>query len=504
MTVTDQERNNKRTLIIFCFFIGVIFLSVSLIVFLATGSWKHFFYPETEEILKPRIITVREANSIFVAGQTELIAREDNLITKIPLEEGEIVIAVLNIESERGFAENQFVVYRTADADNPVYITFISYDRSYRRMWDAPTAATRPQTITLFSQDLIGDRNNCIIVTGMNARNEHTMTIFRRTQPSSYEYNKIAEIQIEGSIVIQETSRSLAYQQGIASGQSFNIAAYGRDISSSNILDQIETIYSFNPLSGRYEQVRVSRIPGSQVEQRRLRELLSGAPGVFENFINGLWYYVSPQGTVDTRRYMYFDPARREVIFFGDDAQQVFLWQNSTPTRLGLFIRSRNISINTLLRFIDIELGSLDSLRIRVNEDVRLRITANTTWDGTYRRAGAASQREAVSQLMPAFDAVYDSIWGRIQFYNNGEYTITSGDAAGRNLQNNIITGRYVFYSVDNNNLIELRTSEGSAENRMVYKMEHAAGVLILSRVRVGTSGIQDLLEPPVTLTPVN
>lgn len=489
------------------FFIITTVLSVLLIIILATGFWKRFFVQEEEEEITTRIITVRESDSLSVTGHIEQVVWGRVLTTKVPLDDGEIVIAVLNKESQEGLAEEQFVVYRTTDVGSSVFITFIAYDeraRRYRRLWDAPAAATRPETITLFSQDLIGDRNNCVIITGMNAQNEHTMTIFRRTQPSSYEYNKIAEIQIEGSIVIQETSRSLAYQQGIASGQSFNIAAYGRDISSSNILDQIETIYSFNPLSGRYEQVRVSRIPGSQVEQRRLRELLSGAPGVFENFINGLWYYVSPQGTVDTRRYMYFDPARREVIFFGDDAQQVFLWQNSTPTRLGLFIRSRNISINTLLRFIDIELGSLDSLRIRVNEDVRLRITANTTWDGTYRRAGAASQREAVSQLMPAFDAVYDSIWGRIQFYNNGEYTITSGDAAGRNLQNNIITGRYVFYSVDNNNLIELRTSEGSAENRMVYKMEHAAGVLILSRVRVGISGIHDLLEPPVTLTPVN
>jgi len=169
-------------------------------------------------------------------------------------------------------------------------------------------------------------------------------------------------------------------------------------------------------------------------------------------------------------------------------------------TRLGLHIRSQNISISTLLRFIDIELESLDSIRIRVNEDVRLRITSNTTWDGTYRRAGAAKIKEVESQMRPTINAVYDSSWGRIQFNNSSEFTISS---SGK-----IRKGRYVFYRVDNNDLLELRmegnTREEGGENRMVYKTESGAGILILTRVRVGTNGIQDLLEPPVTLTPVH
>jgi len=482
-------------------YIGIAAVSVLLIIFLATGLWKNIFYPKTDENVRARIVTPREASPYLSAEQGGQLAWDESINTKIPLDDGEIVVAVLNKESEEHYAEEQFVVYRIAsNASSPVYITFLSFDertRGYRRMWNAPTAATSPETITLSHNDLIGDRNNCIIVTGMNANNEHTMTIFRRIpgQPPGQPYKKIAELQIEGSIVIQETARSLAYQQGITRGQSLNIAAYGRDNLSANMLDQIETIYSFNPRSEQYEQINVSRIPGSQIEQRRLRELLSGAPGVFENFIHDLWYYVSPQGTIDARQYLYFDPTKREIIFFGDEAQQVFHWQTSTHTRLGLYIRSQNISISTLLRFIDIELESLDSIRLRVNEDVRLRITANTTWDGSYRRAGAANFRETASQLKPTIDAVYDSSWGRIQFTNSGEYTINSGG--------NIRRGRYVFYKVDDDDLIEFRPEDGD-ENRMVYKTESAVGVMILSRVRVGTAGVQDLLEPPVTLTPVN
>ena len=474
-------------------------ISVLVIIVLATGFWKRFFYPEENEIIRTRIVTPRESDIYSTAEQSGQTGWNERINTKIPLENEEVVIAVLNKESEEGFSEEQFALYRrAADTTGPVRITFLSYDdsiRAYRRMWDLPTAATRPETISIFSQDLIGDRNNCIVVTGMNSQNEHTMTIFRRPpgQPSQNAYRKIAELQIAGAIVIQEIGRSLAYQQGIARGRSHNIASYGQDPMSANILDQIETTYSFNQVSQQYEQISISRIPGSQIEQRRLRELLSGAPGVFENFIQGLWYYVSPQGTIDTRQYLYFDPKGREIIFFGDEAQQVFSWLVSTPTRFGLYIRSQNISISTLLRFIDIELESLDSVKLRVIEDVRLKIAVSTTWDGSYRRASTAIQRREEHNFTGTVEAIYDSSWGRLQFFNSGEYTINSAGNTRR--------GRYVFFTVDGNNLLELRPEENNNSNRMVYKIEDAAGVRILSRVRLGTTGVHDLLEPPVTLT---
>ncbi|MDR0302397.1 MAG: pallilysin-related adhesin, partial [Treponema sp.] len=401
-----------------------------------------------------------------------------------------------------GVTEEQFVVYRYAnDAAKPLYITGIVYDeqsREYKRQWDAPTAATRSETISLFTQDLIGDRINCVIVSGMNNQYEHTITVFRRNSFAQREqpYTKIAELQIDGSIVIQETSRSMAYQQGITSGQSFNIAAYGHDTSSTNIMDQLETIYSYNPGTNQYERTNVSRIPGAQIEQRRVREILSGAPGVFENFTHDLWYYVSPQGMIDLKQYIFFDPASREIIFFGDEAQQVFRWQNSMPTRYGLYVRSQNISITTLLRFIDIELESLDSIKLRVFEDVRMKVIVNTSWDGTYRRAGAVNAEKPKSSIKASLNALFDSSLGRLQFFDTGVYTINSGEKSGH----------YVFFKVDENDLLELRPDDAgeAPEGRTVYKVEVIGNsALILSRVRLGTTGIHEVMEPAVMLTPV-
>jgi len=488
-------------------------ICVFLIIVLAAGFWQRFFPSRNQEQSRTRLVIPRELSVTETdSGMAEQLAWDDSFYTKLALDEGEIVISVLNQDLGEDQPGEQIVAYRSlAEMESPVYITCISYDEKsgvYKRMWNASCAATQSGTISLYAQDLIGDRNNCILVTGLNSRGEHTLTVFRRNPnlAPNQAFVKIAELKIDGSIVVQETGRSQAYHLGIANGESFPILAYSQDSGSGNILDQLETTYVYNPAKGQYEQSKIARIPGSQVEQRRLRELLSGAPGVFEEFINGLWYYISPQGTLDTRQYLYFDPQSREIIFFGDETQQIFSWQQSTPTRYGIYVRSQNISISTLRRFLDIELESLESIRLRVSEDVRLKIIVSASWDGSYRRAEAHLVKEKEPSIKPGIDALYDSSWGRLHFLPSGEYTLSSGGV--------VRSGRYVFFKINNQNLLELRPEPGSefrtseradapVETRMTFRADSAGNAISLSRVRLSAWGIQDLLEGQVLLTPV-
>jgi WD40 repeat protein len=494
----------KKTLLSFS--IGITAVSVLLIILLATGFWKRFFNKNTYENITTMVITPNDANSFSSFDGTGQMRWNDSLNTKIQMKDGETVIALINREREEGLAEEQFVAFiDSASPEKRVHIAYINFDensRSYKRQWDAQTVITHPETLSFYDQDIIGDRNNCIIVTGMNTHYEHAMAVFR---PASAErsFDKIAELQIDGSIVIQEATRSFAYQQGLSNGQSYNIATYGHDSFSNNILDQIETIYSFNPHAGHFEMLSISRIPGSQIEQQQLRKILSGESGVFESFINDLWYYVSSQGTIDLRQYIYFNPNSREIIFYGDEAQQVFLWQNSVPTRYGLYITSQNISISTLRRRIDIEMESLDSIKLRVSEDVRIKIEVSESWDGSYRRAGSTPHNESASSIMPLINALYDSSWGRIQFEKNGEFAVSSG--------NTINKGRYIFYTIGGQQLLELRSyhknedlNNSQSNNRMIYRIEIAVdNSMNLSHIRLGTSGIQELFEPAIIFTPV-
>jgi hypothetical protein len=433
----------------------------------------------------------------------EQMIYDDSYSLKAPFEDGELAISVLNVDFDNDAIEEQVVVFRNlSNAEHPVSITLLGYDergRVYRRLWNAPVAATMPGTVSLYTQDLLGDRSFCLIITGMNAQGEHTMTVFRKdVEDKSRPFPLIAEITMDGSITVQETERPLAYQQGIARGQPFTISAQGHDGASDNMLDRIEITYSFIPARGVYEQSRVTRVPGSQIEARRLREILTGEPKVFEEFIFDLWYHVTPQGTIDRNQYIYFDPVKREIIFYGDGTQQVFTWRSSSSVRYGLYVSTQNISVTTLRRFLDIELEALDRIRIKVFEDIRLKLGVSAPWDGSYRRAGNSMRAQSEEKNLRMYtEAVYDSSMGRLRFHANGEYELSSSGTRTK--------GRYAFFRVGNHDLLELRPERNGAhgEDRLTYSltaMENPEN-LSLSRVRLGASGIQELHEIPVILT---
>jgi hypothetical protein len=427
----------------------------------------------------------------------------DEYALKAPLGDEEQIISVINFDFYNDSIEEQLVAFRSRHGSGEVSLAYLSYDDktgTYRRFWDAPTAASMPGTVSLYTLDLLGNRRDCVIVTGMNAEGKHTLTAFHKDEREDLNrpFVKIAEIQVDGSINIHETDRPMAYRQGIAKGQPFTITAYGRDPASDNMLDRIEIEYAYNPARGFYEQGKITRIPGSQIEQRRVMEILSGKPKVFEEFINDLWYHVSPAGTIDRSQYLYFDPANREIIFYGEETQQVFNWQYSNSTRYGLYITSQNIAVTTLRRFLDIELESLDSIRMKVFEDVRLKIGISASWDGSYRRAAKVYESDAPRRAYT--DASYDSSMGRLRFYPNGDYELNSPDAS--------VKGRYAFFRVNDKELLELRPDRNGIphsgqnnEDRMIYRLAHTAENISLFRVRLVPAGIQELQEGQIFLT---
>jgi hypothetical protein len=499
----------KRILKVLTIFI---FTGTALIIGVLILLPQDFFHPKGKVQAQTRVIIPQAASDRTndAAVSAERLAYEDTITAKVPLDEGESVVSVLTQDFNADNIEEQIIAYRNLlEIESPIYIAYVDFDHAgnrYTRVWNAVTAATRPGTVNMYTEDLIGDRSVCILVTGMNSGGEYTLTVFKKNaprgniSPASYQpFNKIAEIRIDGSISVQERERSQAYQLGQTRGQSFAIAAYGRDYESSNILDQVEITYTFNPVTGIYEQSRIARVPGTQIEQRRVRELLSGGSGAFERFIDGLWYYVSPGGTLDSRQYIYFDTMNRELIFYEDDIQQVFSWKNSNPTRYGLYVSSQNISIANLRRFLNIELESLDSIRIKVFEDIHLRIGVNAPWDGSYRRVLEPGADAAYYPIIPRFNAVYDGSIGKMTFYEDGTYELFSGETVRR--------GRYTFFHLDKKQLLELRYAGAEGPVRETFRVELSDrgedaryNKLTLFRVRLGTKGIQELHEAAVSL----
>jgi hypothetical protein len=505
------------------FFTVLIFILTALIIGILFFVPERFFNTPRQTPRQTRIVIPQSGfqEDVYDEGYlAERLAYEDNMNAKVDLDEGEIIVSVLTEDFDGDLLDEQIIAYRNlSEPGSPIYAAYIRYDNlpgGYKRVWNTPTIITQPGTVSITTQDLLGDRSFCVIITGMNAAGEYTLTALRKNEPSSEQdagpggdaeappFTKLAEIGIDGSIVIRETERTQAYQRGLSNGQVFSIAAYGRDNNSTNMLDQIEIIYIYNPVTDRYEQDRITRMPGTQIEQRRVRELLDGNPEVFENFITGLWYYVGQDGTLDSRQYIYFDPPNRELIFYVDESQQVFNWLNSTATRYGIYISSQNISVMTLRRSVNVELESLDSIRLRVLEDVQLKLGVNDSWDGSYRKAEtlAIGTSNPISPVVPYLDASYDGSIGKLVFDKNGFYELYG--------QGTVLKGKYTFFALDDKELLELRPGGIMGLSRETYLVtrqtpEAAAGSredLTLVRVRLSTRGIEEVHEAAISLAP--
>ncbi|MDR0475198.1 MAG: hypothetical protein LBH43_16185, partial [Treponema sp.] len=149
---------------------------------------------------------------------------------------------------------------------------------------------------------------------------------------------------------------------------------------------------------------------------------------------------------------------------------------------------------------------TLDSIKVRVLEGVRLNFReVNAPWDGSYRKAGSP-ENYAQNQTIPTayIDAFYDSSIGKIHFMPNGAYEINNGGTLRQ--------GKYAFFGVNGQELLELRGEGPSGPIRESYLVEadnlksvenpeSLRQTLTLLRVRIGAKGIERLYEGTISLT---
>jgi hypothetical protein len=491
-------KNTSKYLTIFAFLIAAAMISVLMVI------PKDLFEPKKTDFRQTRYIRPVSQNDDFsgLASAADLAAAQENERGGVNLETGEIAAASLSEDFDGDGSEELIIAYRNMLVENnPIYITYIDYDedaKQYKRVWSAPTQVTRPGTISLFTKDLTGDRSVCIVLTGMNGDGEHTMAVFKALKEDGDNgINNIADIKIDGTISIIEVERTQAYQLGLTNGVSFDIRGRGRDADSSNELDQVEVTYSYNRNAGRYVRSGTRRIPGAQVEAARLSRLLNANAAEFEQFVAGLWHRVTPDSTATSSQYIYFDTPGRELIFYDNNTQQVYKWLTSTSTRYGLYVSSQNISVGTLRRVMDIELEAIDTIRVKVFEDVRMKIGLNAPWDGTYRKSSSVNKTVEPQSVAAYINAEYSTPLGMAVFLPDGNYRFE--------LSGQVQTGQYTFFMLEGTEYLKLLPDavNGERVERDVYRVERAdTGGFSLRRVRLGATGVQEFREEPVIFRP--
>jgi hypothetical protein len=432
-----------------------------------------------------------------------------NHISALP---NEVILEVATINLDQDEGDEQILTVRKIDRAvtslSIVVADYLPQRKTWIRSWEGEILVTKLTTLSIQVKDLIGDHNLNIVCTGIDDRDEQTITIFRRSPGSAFlTYDTICSIAAD-AVTIAELERSEGYQLGQTNGESWPVLANSRDKSSQNILDQIQTRWIWDYRRGLYIQSGIEHIPGAVITREKSAKVLTGSAQDFEAFLQGIWYDTA-KGPLDPgSRLIVFDRGGATITFFSSESQEVFHWNDSHPTRYGIYVGSQNESVQNLRRLMDIELSGGDSISVRIFEDLQMKVDAEDRWDGNYRKLPESMKdpftRPMAGRPGPAFrlDGVYRSAEGTELKFSAPRYILNS-----KNLNEK---GGYAAYKLGQNTVLELRAirDDGVTVIRRTFRASYSETKsgkettrrLVLAPARAAITGLELLEEPSMVL----
>ncbi len=426
----------------------------------------------------------------------------------IVLETDETFIQALSADFNKDGVADQICAVKKNTEPNIYLVPGIQNPLStdYSRLQPIRTGVTQTRTLLVYAIDIVGDHSNAVVCSGMTADNQQILAVYLPNTDSQgkISFTPVADLRSDGSITIQEVPRSDAYALGQTGGASYPISTYSSDPDAPQTLNQIERVYRWDATYKRYTQVSESRIEGKKIETKLIRQLQSGNSDSFESFLQGLWYMTdSARGK---SKYLYFNPDEDEIVFHDGATEEVYTRESTSNRRYGEYLVTHNVAIPSIRRLIDIDLTGIDEIRLKVFEDVKLKIGVASDWDGTYRKLSMNSTPPAdaestslddVRQAIEANSSAWISQDGQIFTAKNGGFTLTQGESQ--------LSGKYALISVSGKPVIQMRV-DGTAKKTLFYLIDASISAkspvstqkITLTEVSVTIDGTNFMGSPPV------
>ncbi|MEI6873668.1 MAG: pallilysin-related adhesin [Spirochaetota bacterium] len=416
----------------------------------------------------------------------------------------EVVLSVesLNLDTDEG-DEQILTVRKTGSQFSGLAIVVADYlpeRRGWIRSWESMIPVTKLTTLQIQARDIIGDHWLSIIVTGMDEKNQQTLSVFkerRGSEKAGLTYDKVSSLAAD-TVFVDAVDRPESYQLAQTNGEPYRLLAFSSDKDSTNPLDQIRSTWTWDPKLGKYAESARDKIPGAQVERDIALKVLTGRESDFESFLQGVWYD-SAVGPRDARtRLLVFDRASSSITFFSSDAQEVFRWNESHSTRTGLYVGAQNESVQTLRRLLDIELTGAESVSVRVFEDLLMKIDSENRWDGAYKRLQNGVSLSSASTPELKIDGVWLGAGIELSF-TSGAYSLVQGEQFQK--------GRYMLYKVGKDTVLELIEQRSGAQvprvNYLVTPRQAKDGTrfIRLAKVLPSITGLEKKEEGSVELS---
>ncbi|MGL4985846.1 MAG: pallilysin-related adhesin, partial [Treponemataceae bacterium] len=362
--------------------------SIIIIALIVLYLNKERFLFKEKEMVQPKLVIPKMENENFSQNEESYQSSLSQLSSTMSgWASDEMVLSMQMADINADGFEDQIVAVRRSGG-NTIFMVLGLYNQKtslYDRSFVIDTEITQSTMFSFLIMDVLGDHSNALVFSGMNATSETLLKVFLiKTVRRAIKLEKIADFVADENVYINQIPRSDAYQLYRSPESPYKIHLIQSDASKGiTTLDRIESIYEWNDRYKKYVKVNEIKIAGKQIAEKELAKIQDGKVETFENFINGLWYKISGN---NSERYIFFNLQEKEIVFLEKDIQEVYLWQNSMLRRNGLYLSSINNSISNLTRRFDISLSSIDEIKIKINDDVKMIIGEETLWDGTYRK----------------------------------------------------------------------------------------------------------------------
>jgi hypothetical protein len=468
------------------------------------------FLPETRHSVRTIVPTDKnDAQESVSQTEESAIYDESKILPLIVLESDETFLQAIAVDLNKDGAQDQICAVKTVAEPNIYLIPGLQNPLTgeYSRIAGLRTGITQSRTLLFYTMDIIGDRTEALVYSGMTADNIQLLAVYLPVNENDGKVSFLAaaDLRSDGPITIQEVKRSDAYNLGLTNGESYPIYTYNSDPDSPQTLDQIERIYRWDKMLKRYEQISESRIAGKKIETQLIRQLQGGDLNTFENFLTGLWYTSDASAKSGTKD-IYFNMEEKEIIFHNGSTEEVYIRESGAPRRYGAYLTTRNSSIPSIRRLIDIELIGIDEIKIKILEDVKLKIGVASDWDGVYRKLSSSSVKprtEAELSVERLKEILASSTKDWIS--TDGQKFQTDSPRYSLSLPTGTETGLFILLTVKGKAVMQFKPESAPSKPEFYLasaeKRTTAAGeqqLLTLTKVTVSMDGTNLAGSPPV------
>lgn len=490
----------KSKFVFFLFFLAILFL----------GGFFYYttYYKQTAEkdtVSRAKVVTPKSSEAGVVYTEKDLTTFDSETFTAlVPLQTTETLISSMIVDFNNDSFDDQIVVLRRQGSQELIVLVglYSELQSVYERFATIPTGFSSTGSLSCQTLDVTGDHKQELVIQGTNDSGAYVMQIYScETKDYVSTLNLIGDFSSDGTVFIQQVVRSEDYDLSTARGEAFSVWNYSTDKNESgdskNGVSQIQREYRYNYSSKKYEYAQEVKVSASRLQSKELSRILDGTVETFAGFLDGLWYKTSSAD--GSQRYLYFNYEEKEIIFLNGDTEESFQWETSSIRHNGIYLTAVNSIINSYSRRFNITLTNVDEIKISISDDVAMIIKESTLWDGQYKKTEQYDSVISTEEIREVPEYMKGKTWTtgddlyKITF-NDPDYILQSDDSEEK--------GVFAFCTIQDNDVIQFRTSEKSSFFKSNYSLRFGTKV-VTETVKKKT--VEKIVEDPsvLILTPV-